>query len=103
MRPATPGEDESNQQRGIASLHYDSVDYWWRGHWNRGWHFAATEGDLRELLASDLEAGRVSPRCCRGLRRLKEWRETGGVKYRYPCYGLAPVAVLHLGVGFRRR
>ena len=60
LRPATPGEGESDLQRGVASLHYDAADYWWRGHWNRTWHFAASEGDLRELLAADLEAGRVS-------------------------------------------
>ena len=69
MRPETPGEDESDLlRRGVASLHHDQTDRWWRGHWNRQWHFAATEGDLRELLAEDLEAGRVSlnPRASAG-------------------------------------
>lgn len=61
MRPVMPDEDKTNlQRRGLASLHYDPLDYWWRGLWGGQWHFAATEGDLRELLAEDLEAGRVS-------------------------------------------
>ena len=69
MRPATPGEDETNvQRRGVASLHHDAVDLWWRGLWNGQWHFADTEADLREMLAEDLETGRVAlnPRATAG-------------------------------------
>ena len=58
LRPATLEKDETDLERGVASLHRDE-DLWWRGFWANQWHFAATEGDLRELLAEDLEAGRV--------------------------------------------
>ena len=69
MRPATPGEDETNlQRRGIASLHWDAEDYWWRGLWAGQWHFSDSEASLREMLAEDLEAGRVplNPRAAAG-------------------------------------
>ena len=57
MRPATPGEDESDHlRRAVASLH-DDEDLW-RGFWGGQWHFSDTETGLRELLAEDLEAGR---------------------------------------------
>ena len=36
-------------------------------------------------------------------RRAPTPAHPGPVKSRYPCYSLAPVAVLHIGAGFRRR
>ena len=48
---------ESEEVR-IASLRRDE-DHWWRGFWNREWHFADSESVLRELLDEDLRAGRV--------------------------------------------
>ena len=58
MRPATDEENASDHlRRAVAHLH-DDEDLW-RGFWGGQWHFSDTETGLREMLADDLQAGRV--------------------------------------------
>ena len=59
LRPVTPDVPaRTDHDRLIASIHHDS-DGWVRGYWNRQWHFDASEADVLQLLADDLQAGRV--------------------------------------------
>ena len=59
LRPVTPDMPaRTDHDRLIASIHHDS-DGWVRGYWNRQWHFDASEADVLQLLADDLQAGRI--------------------------------------------
>ena len=61
LRPVTPDMPaRTDHDRLIASIHHDSDgDGWVRGYWNRQWHFDASEADVLQLLADDLQAGRI--------------------------------------------
>ena len=57
--PVTPELKASfDVMRRIASYRYDG-DGWWRGFWAGRWHFAASEADIRQMLATALREGHI--------------------------------------------